>query len=443
MSGKSQKPIGIGLLGFGTVGSGVAKLLDRNRSLIESRIGAPIRLQTALVKDLKKERELVPEGIRLTDDPSVILNDPEIRIVIELIGGYEPARTYILDAMKAKKHVVTANKAVLARHWEEIFQAAHDNQVDVYLEAAVGGGIPCIQAINDGLAANRIESLMGIVNGTTNFILTRMAEDNKSFKEALAEAQKRGYAEADPSFDIDGQDSGQKLAILASIAFDQRIRVEDISVQGIREISRRDIADAKEELGCAIKLLATAKAVDGGLELRVAPTLIPLDHPLALVDDVYNGIYVTGDAVGPVMFYGKGAGQMPTASAVISDLIYIARNVASGVAGKVPAVAFDVDRVDSRRILKPDEIKSRFFLRFHAVDHPGVLSSISGILSDHGISISSVAQKERKKGDKVPVVISTYMAPEKAMFDALEKIEKLPVIKDKTLVMRLETPEET
>jgi homoserine dehydrogenase len=440
---KSKEIIEIGLLGLGTVGSGVVELLERNRSLIESRIGAPIRITRALVRDLTKPRLAMPEGLEITDDPARILNDPKIKMVVELMGGFEPSRTYILQAIKAKKHVVTANKAVLAKHWEEIFQAAYENQVEVYLEASVGGGIPCIQAINDGLAANRISSLMAIVNGTTNYILTRMAQDDKTFKESLAEAQKKGYAEADPTFDIDGYDACHKLAILASIAFDQRVRIEDIQVQGIREISKRDIEDAREELGCAIKLLAIAKAHgDGALELRVAPTLIPLDHPLAWVDDVYNAVHVTGDAVGSVMFYGRGAGQMPTASAVISDIIYIARNIAAGVAGKVPAVAYDVNRVGSRRILGSSEIKSRYFLRFVAVDQPGVLASISGILSDFNISISSVAQKERKKGDKVPVLISTYLANEKDMLDAIAAIERLPVIKDKTLLMRLETPEE-
>jgi homoserine dehydrogenase len=315
--------------------------------------------------------------------------------------------------------------------------------VDVYLEAAVGGGIPCIQAINDGLAANRIENLLAIVNGTTNYILTKMDEEGKSFKEALAEAQKKGYAEADPSFDLDGYDAAHKLAILASIAFDQRVCVEDIQVQGIREISRKDIEDAREELGCVIKLLAVAKAHgDDGLELRVAPTLIPKDHPLASVDDVYNAIFVTGDAVGNVMLYGRGAGKLPTASAVISDIIFIGRNLAAGVAGKVPAVAYDVNRVASRRVLGPDEVQGRYFLRFVALDQPGVLAAISGVLADYGISISSVAQKERKKGDKVPVIISTYSAGQKNLMDALATIERLPVIKDKTLVMRLEIPEE-
>ncbi len=439
---KEKKTIGIGLLGLGTVGTGVVELLQRNRPLIESRIGAPLKVRAALVRDLSKPRPPLPPDLLVTDDPEKLLKDPEIQIVVELMGGFEPARQYLLSAIRAGKHVVTANKAVLAKHWEEIFQAAHDQEVDVYLEGAVGGGIPCIQSINDGLAANRIESLMAILNGTTNFVLTRMAQEGKSFKEALAEAQKKGYAEADPSFDIDGMDSCHKLAILASIAFDQRVRIEDISVQGIREITKKDLQDAKEEMGCTIKLLALARAHgQDGLELRVAPTLIPLDHPLATVDDVYNGIYVTGDAVGSVMFYGKGAGKLPTASAVISDLIYIARNVAAGVAGKVPAVAFDVDRQAGRRVLGKEGVQGRFFLRFVTLDQPGVLANLSGVLSDQGISISSVAQKERKKGDKVPVLISTYLTSEKSLYDALEKIERLPVIKEKTLVMRLETPE--
>ncbi|MES2201447.1 MAG: homoserine dehydrogenase [candidate division FCPU426 bacterium] len=442
-----KKKIVIGLLGLGTVGSGVAELLEKNRQHIESRVGAQLEIKAALVRDLSKARSAVPASTKITQKPSDILDDPEIDLVVELMGGFEPARTYILQAISKGKHVVTANKAVMAKHWDEIFQAAHDKGVEVYLEASVGAGIPCVQAINDGLAANRIQELTAIINGTTNFILTGMAHYGQTFEKSLKDAQAKGYAEADPSFDIDGTDACHKLAILSSIAFDQRVRIEDIHLQGIRGITKADIDAARTEMNCTVKHLAIARSRDesgapaAGLEIQVVPALIPLDHPLAGVEGVYNGILVTGDAVGRVMLSGRGAGKMPTASAVISDIIYIARNVAVGVAGKVPAVAYDVDHVESRRIVPADEIRNRFFLRFTAMDQPGVLARIASILAEHGISISSVAQNERQKGSSVPVYLSTYTATEKAMREAIATIEALPAVKQGTLVMRLEIPE--
>ncbi len=440
---KVTKKIGLGLLGLGTVGSGVAELLVKNRQHIESRVGASLELRWALVRDSGKVRSVLPPGMRVTTNADDVLNDPDTHIVVELMGGFEPARDYILRAIAKGKHVVTANKAVLAKHWDEIFQSAHDKGVDVYLEAAVGAGIPCIQAINDGLAANRIREIQAIINGTTNFILTGMASYGQTFEKSLKDAQAKGYAEADPSFDIDGTDAAHKLAILSSIAFDQRVRIEDIYVQGIRGITKADIDAAKLEMGCTVKHLAIARARDDeSLEVQVVPALIPRDHPLDSVEGVYNGILVTGDAVGRVMLYGRGAGKLPTASAVISDIIYVARNVAVGVAGKVPSVAYDVDRVESRRITPHDEIRNRYFLRFTCLDQPGVLAAIANILSEHGISISSVAQNQRQKGSSVPVYLSTYTAKEKAMRDAIVKIESLPAVKQGTLVLRLEIPEE-
>lgn len=439
-----KKKIVMGLLGLGTVGSGVVELLEKNRRHIEARVGAELVIKTALVKDAGKARNNLPAGLRVTTKASDILDDPEIDLVIELMGGFEPARAYILEAISKSKHIVTANKAVMAKYWDEIFQAAHDKSVDVYLEASVGAGIPCIQAINDGLAANKIQELTAIINGTTNFILTGMAHYGQTFEKSLKDAQAKGYAEADPSFDIDGTDACHKLAILSSIAFDQRVRIEDIHLQGIRGITKADIDAARTEMNCTVKHLAIARARDDagpGLEVQVVPALIPLDHPLAGVEGVYNGILVTGDAVGRVMLSGRGAGKMPTASAVISDIIYIARNIAVGVAGKVPAVAYDVDRVESRRLIPADEIRNRFFLRFTAMDQPGVLARIATILAEHGISISSVAQNERQKGSSVPVYLSTYMAQEKAMREAVEKIETMPAVKQGTLMMRLEIPE--
>ncbi len=342
---KLKKKVTMALLGLGTVGAGVAELLEKNRQLIESRIGASLELKSALVRDLKRARTGVPDSVKLTTDIEAILKDPEIDIVVEVMGGFEPARSYLLKAIDAGKHIVTANKAVLAKYWDEIFSAAHAKNVDVYIEASVGGGIPCVQAINDGLAANRIERLTAIINGTTNYILTGMAAHGKSFDKALKDSQAKGYAEADPSFDIDGMDACHKLAILSSIAFDQRIKIEDIYVEGIRHITKTDIDIARTEMGCVVKHLAMARTrADDSLEVQVVPALLPLDHLLARVDGVYNGILVKGDAVGEVLFSGRGAGKMPTASAVISDIIFTARNVAVGVAGRVPAVAYDIER---------------------------------------------------------------------------------------------------
>jgi homoserine dehydrogenase len=440
---KLKKTVTFALLGLGTVGAGVAELLEKNRQLIEGRVGAALVLKAALVRDVKKARSGVPASVLLTTDPDVILRDPDIDIVVEVMGGFEPARDYILRAIDARKQVVTANKAVLAKHWDEVFKRANDRDVDVYMEASVGGGIPCVQAINDGLAANRIERLSAIINGTTNYILTGMAAHGKSFDKALKDAQTKGYAEADPSFDIDGMDACHKLAILSSISFDQRVRVEDILLQGIRGITKQDIDIARLEMGCVVKhvALARVRSKDDALEVQVVPALLPLDHPLAGVDGVNNGILVKGDAVGEVLFSGRGAGKMPTASAVISDIIFVARNVHVGVAGRVPAIPYEEDKAPGRRIVPVDEIENRFFVRVTVSDQPGVLAAIAKVLADQAISISSVAQNEKEKGNTVPVYISTYKATEKAMREAVEALERLPAVKPGTLVLRLEVPE--
>ncbi len=440
---KTRKKVAVALLGLGTVGLAVAELLEKNRQLIESRVGASLELKSALVRDKAKARPGLPPGVVVTDDPSAVLDDPEVDIVVEVMGGFEPAYAYLRRAIEGGKHVVTANKAVLAKHWDDIFHLAHDRSVDVYIEASVGGGIPCVQAINDGLAANRIERLTAIINGTTNYILTGMASNGQSFEKALKDAQAHGYAEADPSFDLDGMDACHKLAILGSIAFDQRVRVEDIHLQGIRGISKQDIDIARVEMGCVVKHLAMARVrrSDGALEVQVVPALLPLDHPLAGVDGVNNGVLVSGDAVGEVLFSGRGAGGGPTASAVISDIIFVARNVAVGVAGRVPSIPYDVEKVQSRRIVPAEEISNRFFVRLTAVDQPGALAAIARVFADHAISISSVAQNEKEKGSTVPVYVSTYSAPERAMRECVAALERLPTVRPNTLVLRLEVPE--
>jgi homoserine dehydrogenase len=436
------KKIGLGLLGLGTVGTGVVQLLEKNRKSIENKAGTEIFVVGAAVRDKSKTREGIPADLKITEDAEEIINDPNVDIVVELMGGFEPARTHIIKAMEKGKHIVTANKAVMATHWDEIFQTARKHEVDVYLEAAVGGGIPCIQTLNDGLAANEIQEIMAIINGTTNYILTEM-QTGSDFKSALKEAQKKGYAEADPSFDIDGMDACHKLAILASIAFGRKVRIDEIRIQGIRGLTREDLDAAREELFCKIKHLAIAKAHENNtLEVLVAPVLLPLEHSLSNVDDVYNAVQIRGDAAGKIVNVGRGAGKMPTASAVMSDIIFISRNITKKVAGRVPSVAYNPGSTNSRRILSTAEIKNRFFLRFTAKDQPGVLAVISSILGKHRISISSVHQRERKKGVEVPVYIATYRAFEQEIYDAITEIEKHPMVKNGTLVMRLELPEE-
>ena len=438
---ENKSVIQIGMIGFGNVGQGVYRLLEKNRSLIESKIGAQMRIKRIVVRDLAKPRDVtVPEGM-LTTSYDDILSDPEIDIVLELMGGYEPARTYLLEAMRKGKHIVTANKAVLSMHWDEIIQTAQQQKVDIYFEAAVCGGIPVVQAINDGLAANNITSIYGIVNGTTNFILQKMTEEKKSYKEALQMAQKKGLAEADPTLDINGMDSAHKLAILSSLAFSKKVKVEDIYVEGIDRITVQDIEFAKEEFGLVVKLFAIAEVEGDELEVRVHPTLIPQDHLLAKVDGEYNGVLVTGDFVGTTMYYGLGAGNKPTASAVMSDLIYVGRSVHDNVAGEISNCWFLSDNPQIKRIKKMGDIKSRYFLKFSVLDQAGVLSAISRILGEHRISIASVIQKEQKKGDKVPVVIVTYEAKEEDVQEALKKINGLPFVREETLLIRMDRGE--
>ena len=434
-----QNDIKVGIIGFGTVGASVVRIINENNAKVSRRAGGKIIVTRIADKDITTNRGIKIDKKMLTTDAYKVINDPEIDIVVELIGGVEPAHKFIIDALNNGKHVVTANKAVLAKYWEEIMETAKKNGVDVYIEASVGAGIPVIQALHDGLAANNIKSIYGIVNGTTNYILTRMLEDKKDFAEVLKDAQKKGYAEADPTTDLEGKDAANKLAILSSIAFDTAVDLNDVYVEGISRITRKDMLNARE-LGYVIKLLAIAKAGEGELDVRVHPALISCEHQLAAVDDVYNGIYFIGDAVGPVMFYGQGAGGASAASAVVSDIIYIARNIINGIAGKVPSVFFEKGKAKIK--IKPmEEIYFRYFLRFIVLDKPGVFAKIAGILAKYDISISSVDQKEQHSGSKVPVIITTHEAKEKDMRKALAEIDKLPGTKEKTLALRMEKGE--
>ncbi|MBI4715992.1 MAG: homoserine dehydrogenase [Nitrospirae bacterium] len=437
-----DKKIGIGILGLGTVGTGVIRVLRQNADLIRRRLGASLEVRRIVRRNVERG---VPEGVdwrRLTADAGALLRDPEIDIVVEVMGGYEPARSYLLEAMEQKKQVVTANKALLAVHGEELFQAAARHQVDLFFEGSVGGGIPVIQVLKESLAANRIESLYGIINGTSNFILTQMTEAGREFHDVLREAQALGYAEADPTLDVEGIDTAHKLAVLASLTYGTPVDVKEIHTEGISAISPVDITFAGE-LGYRIKLLAIAKGSEEGvLEARVHPTLIPKRHLMATVDGVLNAIYIQGDAVGPCLLLGRGAWELPTASAVVGDILAAALNLLSGSSGKTPSAGYSAGARRPLALKKIEEIASHYYFRFMALDQPGVLSRISGILGEHQISIASVMQKGRKEGGTVPLVMMTHGAVERNVRQALQEIDGLPIVSEKTVMFRVEGGEE-
>ena len=426
----------IGVLGLGTVGAGVVKILAAQRPMLEERAGCRLTLAAIADTDLVRAREgLDLKALPMVGDAAKVLADPAIHIVIELVGGLEPARTFILRALAAGKHVVTANKALLAHHGAELYEEARRRGVTLAFEAAVAGGIPLIRSVKEGLAANSILSLAGIVNGTCNYILSKMTDENLDFALVLKEAQTHGYAEADPTLDIEGLDSAHKLQILVSLAFRTFIDLKDIHTEGITRVTAADIAYARE-LGYRIKLLAIAKAVKGGVEVRVHPTMIPATSPLAAVSGVFNAVFITGDAVGDLMFYGRGAGQLPTASAVWSDALEIARRIAHGI----PSLAIELPSVGPAALpLRPMEaIRCCYYLRVMAQDKPGVLSRVAGILGENDISIANVIQKGRGTREAVPVVIVTHEARERDMRVALAKIDRLRDVAGATTMIRVE-----
>ena len=430
----------IGLLGLGTVGAGVVKLLQARGDMLQERAGARLALAAVADTDLTRPREgLDLRALPLTSDAARVLDDPTIQVVIELVGGLEPARTFILRALAAGKHVVTANKALLAHHGAELYEEARRRGVALAFEAAVAGGIPLIRAVKDGLVANRVLSLAGIVNGTCNYILSKMTDEGLDFSLVLKEAQAQGFAEADPTLDIEGMDSAHKLQILVALAFRTFVDLKDIHTEGITRITAQDIEYARE-LGYRIKLLAIAKASragGGGVEARVHPTMIPATSPLAAVSGVFNAVFLTGDAVGDLMFYGRGAGQMPTASAVVSDVLEIVRRIAHGV----PALALELPAVGRQPLpLTPmDAIRCAYYLRVMVQDRPGVLSRVAGILGDNDISIANVIQKGRGTREAVPVVMLTHEARERDMRAALVTIDRLPDVATATTMIRVES----
>ncbi|MDI6871288.1 MAG: homoserine dehydrogenase [Bacillota bacterium] len=424
------KPIGVGLLGLGTVGAGVVRVLDLNRDRIEREVGAPVSIRRVLVRDLAKPRAAdVPPDL-LTDDYDLLLEDREIEVIVEAIGGVEPAATYLSRAIAAGKQIVTANKELLARQGRELIRAAEEKGVQFRFEAAVAGGIPIISALKESLAANRVSRVMGIVNGTTNYILTAMTEEGRDFTTALAEAQALGYAEADPAADVDGWDAAYKLAILASIAFGSRIAVEDVLVEGIRHLEPADITYAGE-LGFRIKLLAIGQDEGGRVAVRVHPTMIPARHPLAAVNGVYNAVFVRGNAVGDLMFYGRGAGDLPTASSILGDVVNVARHLASCGPHRICSCFYDYP------VIPAGDLKTRYYLRMEVVDQPGVLAKIAGAFGAHGVSLASVIQKGHGS-DPVTLVFVTHTVKEADLRAALREIEGFTVVHAVRNVIRVE-----
>lgn len=426
---KSQ--INIGFIGLGTVGSGALKVLLDNKNEIERKVGSQVEVVKIADLDIITERPVKFDKGLLTTDVNEVLDNPDVDILVELIGGVHPAKEFILRALRNGKHVVTANKELIAKEGSEIFDEASSRKLDFYFEGAVGGGIPIIRPLKTCLAANKIQEVMGIVNGTTNYILTKMADEGRDFREVLAEAQKAGYAEADPTSDIEGYDAKYKIAILASIAFTSRVSVDDIYAEGITRIPPQDIQYAGE-LGYVVKLLAIAKRTGEEIQARVHPTLIPLTHPLASVGDVCNAIYVRGDFAQDVMFYGRGAGSLPTGSAVAGDIMDIARNINFGSNGRLPCTCFD-----RRQVQSMDLLETRYYMRMLVADKPGVFASIASVFGEQNVSIASVVQKD-SHGDKAEIVMVTHRVAERNFRAAIEQIARLPVVSDVCNWIRVE-----
>ena len=429
---KMKKPIKFGLLGSGTVGTGVIRVLQENAREIEERIGAPLELKKVLVRDLGKKRPQL-EGIAVTDNIEEIIGDEEISIIVEVMGGIHPAREYMLKAMEAGKSVVTANKDVVAQFGKDMFETAEKQDVDFLFEASVGGGIPIITPLKQCLTANKLTEVMGIVNGTTNYMLTKMAECGADYESVLKEAQEKGYAEANPSADVDGLDAARKAAILASLAFNTRIQLEDVSVEGITKITPMDIEYASE-LGYVVKLLAVGKdAGEKGVDVRVHPVFLPKEHPLASVRGVFNAIFVRGNAIGEAMFYGPGAGSLPTASAVVSDVIDVARDIVNGTFGRIRCTCFE-----KKKLCPLDDTESSYYVRLLVDDKPGVLGTIATVFGNEGVSLKSVVQTKQSIADHAEIVAITHMVEHRKMLCAIKVLEGLPVVDEIRSMIRVE-----
>ena len=437
-----MEPVKIGLLGLGTVGGGTVTVLTRNAGEIARRAGRGIEIAHAAAREYKAEAiDGVDRIGRIGDDAFAVVDDPEVDIVIELIGGYSPARELVLRAIANGKHVVTANKALIALHGNEIFAAAQAQGVTVAFEAAVAGGVPIIKALREGLAANHIEWIAGIINGTGNFILTEMRDNGRDFADVLAEAQRLGYAEADPTFDVEGIDAAHKLTILGSLAFGIPLQFDKTFTEGISKIEPQDVAYAAE-LGYRIKHLGITRRTAAGIEMRVHPTLIPERRLIASVDGVMNAVLVKGDAVGPTLYYGAGAGALPTASAVVADVVDVVRALTTDPNNRVPHLAFQPDELCDTPVLPMDDVETAYYLRMQAQDRPGVMAGIAGILGEEGISIEAIKQKEPAEGEThVPLIMLTHRVREAGMNRALARIGELGAVDGRIMRIRMETLE--
>jgi len=433
--------IRVGLLGLGTIGTGVARILLEQTEIMARRIGKTVRLTAVcdrkLVHDPECDLGIDLQGVELFHDAKKMITSPDVDLIVELIGGYEPARSFVVEAINSGKHVVTANKALIAKHGEELFALAAKQGVAIGFEAAIGGGIPCLKALREGLAANSIESVHGILNGTCNYILTRMENEGAAYADVLCDAQRLGYAEADPSFDVDGIDTAHKLSILAAMAFGSTIHFDEVYTAGIAAITADDIASARE-LGFRIKLLGIAKPHGDGIEMRVHPTLVPMDAQIAQVSDSYNAVMVSGNFVEHTMYYGRGAGERPTASAVVADILDIARVAPDGIGHLAPPMGFVPDQRRDIATTPMADINSEYFLRLMVADHPGSIAAITQILADHKISLEAVIQKSRHETDAVPVVLLTHTTCEGNLNTAISRIEALDSVSGSTMILRIE-----
>ncbi|MED3549548.1 homoserine dehydrogenase [Cytobacillus praedii] len=417
-----MEEISIGLLGLGTVGSGVVKIIENHQDKLIHQVGCPVKIKKILVKDINKERAVQVEQTRLTTNPDEVLNDPEIDVIIEVMGGIDETKKYLKQALRNRKNIVTANKDLMALHGAELLTIASENGCDLFYEASVAGGIPILRSLVDGLASDRITKMMGIVNGTTNFILTKMAKFGSAYEDVLKEAQELGYAEADPTADVEGLDAARKMAILSTLGFSMKIDLDDVKVKGITGITENDLEYAKQ-LGYTMKLIGIAHREGEKVEISVQPTLLVESHPLASVQDEFNAVYVYGEAVGETMFYGPGAGSLPTATAVVSDLVGVMKNMRLGVTGKSA-----VTPQYKKHLKKPGEIYSKYFLRLHVKDEVGVFAEITSIFSEHGVSFEKILQLPLKKQGLAEIVLVTHQASLQDYEDSLVKLRDLHAV---------------
>lgn len=426
------KKVSIGLLGLGVVGSGVVHIINNHQEKLKHQLGVPVEVKRVLVRNLEKAREVDVDPTLLTSNPDDVLNDPDINVVIEVMGGVDITKKYILQAFSAGKHVVSANKDLVALHGPELHAAAEKNKCDFYYEASVAGGIPILRGITDGLASDRIERVMGIVNGTTNYILTKMAEEGTSYGDALKQAQELGFAEADPTADVEGLDAARKMAILGRLAFSTPVDLKDVTVTGISQVSTEDIKNGSE-LGYTMKLIGYADFEDGQLEVHVMPTFLSNDHPLASVKNEYNAVYVYGKAVGETMFYGPGAGSLPTATAIVSDLVNVVKNIRLAVTGEQV-----VKNYHNKALKTPSERFSQYYLRLNVKDEAGVFSQLSKIFHEQEISLKRIIQRPNKKEKSAEIIVITHQTSEENFTKLLDKVQNLPVLKEISSYYRVE-----